>query len=144
MQPRLKRPSIGLPLILLTLVISLGLTSACATEVPPRVAQKPIAPIDRSEGIYVIAAKHRDRINESLTQAGLIPVDKPTSGGYALEVRVGSSRSSGTCGTVHNISYILTAAGGRVMVIKGRGPTGACPENIFNGMSELLAANTTE
>jgi hypothetical protein len=144
MQTRLKRSSIALPLILLALAISLGLTSACATEVPPTVVQKPIAPISRSAGIYVIASQHRDRIKESLTQAGLAPVDEPTGGGYALEVRVGGSRASGDCGTVHNISYILTAAGGRVMLIKGRGPTGACPENIFNGMSKMLAAHSTE
>jgi hypothetical protein len=144
MQPRMTSSSIGLRLFLLAFAISLGLTSACATEVPPRVALRPVAPISRSEGIYVIAAQHRDRIKESLTQAGLNPVDTPTGGGYALEVRLGGSRSSGDCGAVQNVNYILTAAGGRVMYIKGRGRTGACPENIFKGMSDMLAAHTTE
>jgi len=144
MVPAMKRVPISLTLVSLVLAIPLGLMSACASEVPPTVTMSPVAPIIRSEGIYIIAAQMRDPVKESLIQAGLKPVDRPATSGYALEVRVGKSRSSGDCGSVRNVAYILTAARSRVMVIKGRGPTGSCPENIFNGMSKALASHSTQ
>ena len=144
MQYRMKRFSIAQIVIVFALAISSGLVGACATDVPPTVTVQPHAPIFKSEGIYVIAVKHRDEVMDSLTQAGLTPVDRPTASGYALQVNVGNSRKTGDCGSVHNVVYIVTAAGQHVMTIKGRGPTGDCDENIFVGMSAMLASYTAE
>ena len=143
MQLRIKLRSVAVFLVLAALTLSLGFLGACATAVPPMITQHPVAPIVKSEGMYLIASRHRDTIKESMTRAGLKPVDSPT-GSYSLEVNVGKGRGSGDCGTVSNVNYILTSAGGRVMVIKGRGPTGSCDDNIFAAMSQKLASVTIE
>ena len=40
-----------------------------------------------------------------------------------------------------NVVYILDGRGGHLMVIKGRGLTGACVPNIFDDMSQKLATS---
>jgi hypothetical protein len=131
-------------LSVLTIAVTFVATAACTTKVAPTVTLKPAAPILRSEGIYVIAALQRDRIIESLRKAGLNSTDSPNSAGYVLEVRQGNNRASKSCGTVNNISYVLSVASSRMMVIKGRGASGTCEPNIFDDMSRQLAGYTSQ
>jgi len=139
-----KCASIRSPLILFAFAVSLGLTSGCSSHVPPTVTQKPNAPIVRSEGIFVNARHNRTRIMESLTKAGLTLAKKSTDGGYVLDVRQGSSRSSGECGNIRNISYVVSGDSRKIMVMKGRGWTGECAENIFDSMSAELATHASK
>ena len=122
------------------LVLPLGLSSACASRVPATVTLSPPIPIKQGANIFVLASKQRDRIVESLINAGLNASDDWTGSGHSLKVAIGSSRSSTACGSVQNVSYTLTAGGSRFMVIKGRGATGSCEPNIFDDMSKKLAS----
>ncbi len=125
--------------VALTLAVSLGFSLACATVVAPTVTMAPVARIDKSDRIFVVAPQQREAIMRSLKAAGLRPTDKP-EGGYLLEVRVGNSRGSRDCGTVNNVVYILKSSGTRIMIIKGRGETGACSPSIFDQMSRKMAS----
>jgi hypothetical protein len=131
-------------LVAIVLCSSLGLLLACSTTVPATITMRPTAPIKRSSPFFVVTRSQRESIEKSLGAAGLQVSDDPSKVGYSIEVRIGGSRGSRDCGTVNNVVYIVTAGGQRVMVIKGRGPTGSCSPNIFDDLSKQLAANTSD
>jgi hypothetical protein len=122
------------------LVLSIALLSACATHVPATVTVNPPVPIQKDAAIFVLAQVERERIVQSLSDAGLTVTDKWTGDGYSLTVRIGSNRGSSECGGTHNVDYTLSDSGQRLLVIKGRGQTGSCEPNIFDDMSQKLAS----
>ena len=128
-----------LPLLLLQLALTLG----CTSTVPATVTMGPAGPLETPAKIFLTAARQPERIAQSLRDAGLEVVSHWNSANYALQVDVGSSRGSGReCGSVNNVAYILSRAGVRYMVIKGRGMTGSCTPNVFDdimGRRELMA-----
>ena len=126
------------------LVLSLGLSSACASHVPATVSWTARVPITTSASIYVLAQRQHERIVKSLVDAGLKVSDEWTGEGYSLKVSVGSSRLRRGCGTVNNVAYVLNGDGQRLMVIKGRGATGSCEPNVFDDMSRTLATYADE
>jgi len=123
------------------LVAALALQLACNAFVPATVTRRAGFPLDRESPVFVIADRQRDAIVASLERAGVRVAPDFSSMRYALEVRLGSNRGQTGCGTIHNVSYVLTGYGQRLMVIKGRGETGICNPGIFDDMSRELAAN---
>jgi hypothetical protein len=123
------------------LVAALALQFACTTPVPATVTNRAGFPLDREAAIFVIAEQQRDVIVASLDRAGVLLATDFRDMRYALEVKLGDNRGRTDCGTIHNVSYVLTGFGQRLMVIKGRGLTGSCDPSIFDDMSRELAAN---
>jgi len=113
---------------------------ACSTVVPPTVTRGPSVAIAGERTVSLTANRQVPRIQQSLENAGLATTNDPAAAEYALDVKVGNTRRTKPCGTAHNIAYILREKTGRVLVIKGRGLTGACIPNIFDEMSETLAS----
>ena len=134
----------GWPVVLLILTVSLVFSTACATRVPATVTFQQRTPFLKSKSIFVVAQHQRDLIVQTLSDAGLQPTNDPNKAEYDLTVRQGSSRGGSDCGTVRNVSYIVTAADQRLIIIKGRGGTGSCSNGIYQDMSNELAALATE
>ena len=123
------------------LLLQLALVVACTTTVPATVTMGPTAPLVSPAKVFLTAARQYDRVAQSLRDAGIEVENNWDSAAYALQVNVGSGRGSGKeCGSVNNVAYILSRAGMRVMIIKGRGSTGACTPNVFDDMSNKLAS----
>ena len=118
---------------------SLALSMACSSPVAPTTTVEPHSPLERGAALYVTANRQRPRVVQALRSAGLKTTDQMQSGTYTLVVKVGKSRGSQPCGTTNNVVYDLRSAGGRVLVIKGRGQTGTCKPNVLDDMSKKLA-----
>ncbi len=123
------------------LALLLLLQTACVANVAPTITNRAPIRLDPNGGIYVVAREQREQIVESLQNAGITLASDLGSMSYALEVRLGSGRGAQACGYTNNVAYILTAAGQRLMEIKGRGPTGSCDPSIFDEMSRELYSN---
>ena len=115
---------------------------ACTTPVPPTVTQPLREPVPAGAEIFVEASAQREAVQRSLEHAGIRLSDRWARDGYRLVVKVGSGRGNLGCGTTNNVSYALFRGDTRIMVIKGRGPTGACTPSIFDDMSRSLASYT--
>lgn len=115
------------------------LLTACTSMVPATVTRHSQAPLDRSRAVWVVASRERAVILESLQEAGIRIATHFESPTYSLNVRIGRSRGQTKCGSVSNVSYVLSGEGRNLMVIKGRGPTGSCKPSIFDDMSLALA-----
>jgi len=122
---------------------SIGSVVSCASDVPATVARHYGFPIEKKTEIFVIAADERPRIVESLKKAGLKPVDARSANGYSLDVRLGGNRRTQPCGSVRNVTYVLSGPPGRMAIIKGRGATGTCEPNMYDDMSAKLASIAT-
>ena len=120
--------------------ISFVLLLACTTRVPATVTQPPVSPLPKDAKIFLKAARDHARVQQSLQNAGFSLATEGSGAKYALLVKIGRWRGSGECGTVNNVAYVLSTIDHRVMVIKGRGPTGTCPGNILDEMSRMLAS----
>ncbi len=128
------------PFFVFVLASAFLLLPACSSVVPPTVTWGPLAPIAGEPTVSLTANRQLPRIQQSLRSAGLTPAVDAAEGEYALQVKVGMSRSTKPCGTMHNVAYLLRGRAGRVLVIKGRGLTGTCSPNIFDDMSQTLAS----
>lgn len=120
------------------------LQAACSSIVPATITRSSPVPLERDGGVWVMATRERAAIVKSLENAGIkvVKVVKDVSGAnYLLNVRVGSSRGGSGCGSIHNVTYILTPTERRMrlMVIKGRGRTGSCKPSVFDNMSQALS-----
>ena len=128
--------------------VCLVLVSGCTSPVPPSVSWGP-ATIISGDPAVVLAVQaasevwgQRSRIEQSLRDAGVTPASGSSEAKYALQVKVGKMAGRGhtSCGRVRNVAYVLSGDEGRILVIKGRGPTGTCTPNIFDDMSQRLAS----
>jgi hypothetical protein len=138
--------SSGRVLLLIAAVAMSGSTGSvvsCASDVPATVARHYGFAINKKTEIFVIASDERPRIVESLKKAGLKPVDVRSATGYSLDVRLGGNRRTQPCGSVRNVTYILSGPPGRMAIIKGRGATGTCEPNMYDDMSAKLASIAT-
>jgi len=129
---------------LFLLILPLGLMSACASIVPATVTSQPQVLIKKGANIFVVARMQRERIVESLVDAGLNVSDEWAVDGYSLTVSVGKWRGGSGCQGVSNVSYVLNGGGRMLMVIKGRGHINYCEPNAFDDMSRLLAVYAAE
>jgi hypothetical protein len=125
--------------IIIGWVIALSIAAACTSTVPPRVTRAPSWPLDANAHFFVTATEQRDRVLQSLDNANLVSTDDWADARYSLEVKFGSSRSKDLCGTVHNVVYQVYENARSIMVVKGRGATGACYPNILDDLSRVLA-----
>ena len=112
----------------------------CTSPVPPTVTRTPMAPLKENPAVFLQASVQRPRIAESLRNAGIRLAESFAEADYILNVNVGRRRATQTCGGISNIAYILDGRGRHLMVMKGRGLTGACAPNIFDDMSKKLAS----
>jgi hypothetical protein len=122
------------------LVVGLLAMLGCSSEVPATVTVRPQLPLPANAKVLVLAAYQRDRIIQSVERAGLSVTDEWGGADYILEVKLGSTRRTMTCGTVRNVIYVVSRRRASRMVVKARGPTGSCDPNVFDEMSRKLAA----
>jgi hypothetical protein len=99
-----------------------------------------MAPLKENPAVYLLAGAQRPRVAESLRNAGVRLAESFAEADYILNVNVGRTRAAQACGGSSNIAYILDGRDRHLMVIKGRGFTGTCTPNIFDGMSQKLAS----
>ncbi len=121
------------------LTATLLLQMACMTTVPATITWSGRFPIDRNGAVWLSATRQREAILASLRNAGIKIATDFESVSYSLNVRVGSNRGGIGCGSVNNVSYVIRGPGKRLMVIKGRGVTGACQPSVFDDLSQTLA-----
>lgn len=132
--------------ILATLLAALLLawTTACSTHREPVFTFEHVPYLDGDPTIFLIAARDYGHIAASLHASGFEVVTQPGTTPYALDVKLGSKRATKKCGTLQNVSYLLTASGTEVLQLKGRGYTGFCDPNILEQMTAQLATRFTE
>jgi len=123
------------------LALSMTLLFACSLSVPATVTQREPIPLERGAGIHVITKRHRGDVLASLEKAGLNIAADYHDIGYSLEVKIGANRADRGCRSSHNVSYTLWGYGQRLLVMKGRGPIGACEESVLEEMSQELSVN---
>ena len=127
---------IALAVVIATQVV---LVSGCTTPVPPTVTRSPTTSLKANPSIYLQATVQTPRVAESLRSANVRLTETFSEADYILTVNVGKRRRSQTCGGISNVSYILDGRASHLMVIKGRGLTGTCVPNVFDGMSQKLS-----
>ncbi len=115
------------------------LATGCAS-VPATVTRMPRSPLKADPAIFLQSTRQWPRIAKSLSDAGIQLAESYSEADYILNVKVGRSRGSRSCGGGSNVAYVLDDRGGHLMVIKGRGLTGACVPNVFDDMSQTLAS----
>jgi len=127
-------------------ILSFGVSPSCSGLVPATVTLSPQIPIKKGATIFLLARVQRKQIVTSLQSVGFVVADELAEGSYVLTVTVGRSRGGPRkdCGTVNNVAYVLNDVSQRLMVIKGRGRTGACTPNIFEEMSQVLANHSSD
>ena len=127
---------VALAVVIATQVV---LVSGCTSPVPPTVTRAPTTSLKANPAIYLQASVQRPRVAESLRNASVRLTNTFSEADYILTVNVGRRRRTQTCGGSSNVSYILDGRDSHLMVIKGRGLTGTCVPNVFDGMSQKLA-----
>jgi hypothetical protein len=111
---------------------------ACANRVAPRIVPvKPLVPYGDGR-VYLEANRELPRIAESLRSMGMTVVDAPQATDLILKARLGKSRGSGSCGSSHNMQWLLWQGTTLVAKMVGRGPIGHCSENIVDAMTAEL------
>jgi hypothetical protein len=124
--------------ISIAVVTVVALAAACSSTIPARVTRPPPLPIDANAAFFVTATQQRDRVAQSLVNSGFTATDAWADATYSLNAKFGGSRSTDPCGSVNNVVYEIYFQGQRVMVIKGRGATGACHPNILDEMAQAI------
>ena len=124
---------------LLLLFLTVGSLPACSSIVPPTITRTPQVTLRADAPMFLIAHRQRERIARSLMDAGLQVSSQNENDGYELIVKVGRGRGGSSCGSTANVAYILRSNRRNVLVIKGRGKTGACTPNMLDDMSLYLA-----
>ena len=124
----------------LSVVALLLLALGCTTRVPATVTMRPTHAIEKNAIVFVQANRLGGVVADSLTRAGIKTTTVFAEATYILDVKVGASRGGGgVCGPTSNVVYILNGEGRRLLVIKGRGPTGECDSSVFDDISRMLA-----
>jgi hypothetical protein len=121
------------------IALQVVLASGCTSPVPPTVTRAPMTSLNAHPAIYLQANVQRLRILDSLRNARIRIARSFDEADYILTVDVGNRRVDMKCGGMHNIAYILSDKGLRLMEIKGRGLTEDCTPNVFDDMSQTLA-----
>lgn len=121
-----------------TLALLVVALASCNTPVLATVSWGPAAPIDQGHTLFVTAKRQVARLEQSLVEAGFEVTRRAGNADYLLRVDVGSGRGSRACGPSSNVRYILSQGRKRILVLKGRGRTGACKPNLFDDLSRLL------
>ena len=119
------------------LALAVALLPSCTSLVPATVTWGPSEPISDERTIFLTARSQRVEIERSLRDADFV-VANTRPEGYVLRVDIGRNRGSQPCGTLNNVSYILSRGSTRILVIKGRGLTGSCTPNILADMSRMM------
>jgi len=113
--------------------------SACAADVAPTARVLGTLDLKEAPVLFVTANRDRERVAESLTDAGFSVTEEVRKANLVLEAKLGSKRGDGPCGVVRNVIYVLLERGAPVIQLKGRGGTGWCPNSILDQLSHELA-----
>jgi hypothetical protein len=89
--------------------------------------------------VYLVAARQKARIAESLRRAGIRVADDILDSPALLRVTVGNEKSFRSCGTRNNVKYALRIGGATGVELKKAGWTGTCEPNVFDDLSAQLA-----
>jgi hypothetical protein len=118
-----------------------GCTGAAseAAKPHPMAVRLPVA-LDRVDRtVFVVAARQKPRIVESLAAAGITVSTDLLAAGFMLRVTVGADQGFAGCGTRNNVKYSLRHEDVAVLDLVDKGWTGTCRPNVFDAMSQRLA-----
>jgi hypothetical protein len=116
---------------------AVALVTCCAQETP-RATQRGILPAKRDGALFLVAARQKPRIAESLRLAGFEPAADLLDAQFLLRVTVGNEKGFRDCGTLNNVKYSLRMEGQTILEITGSGWTGTCSPNLFDDLSQRL------
>jgi hypothetical protein len=112
-----------------------ALVPACSSTVAP------VARITRSidlnyaqPRVLVPGGETNERVRNSFARVGVL-ADSVQNANLFIEVRLGASRGAGSCGPLHNVTYVIWHESRVVGSVKARGPIGDCAENILDQMT---------
>lgn len=88
--------------------------------------------------VFLVAAQQKERIAESLQEAGFELADDLLDAPYLLRVTLGNEKDFRACGTLSNVKYSLRHEGRSVVDLTAAGWSGTCKPNVFDEMSERL------
>jgi hypothetical protein len=122
-------------------VVGLGFTAlACSTSAsPPEVQVFGPVPTSAEWSLFVVAAREKERVTESLSAVGFRIVDNRLRATYVLRATIGTDQSYASCGALHNVKYQISAEDHAVLELKAKGWTGNCGENVLDVLSAQLA-----
>ena len=115
-----------------------GASGEAAPPAPPPAAVATIrAATNRS--VFVMAARQKPRIIESLAAAGIEVSTNLLEAGFTLRVTVGADQGREDCGSRNNVRYALRLENAAVLDLAEKGWTGICTPNVFDVLSGRLA-----
>ncbi len=127
------------------LCAGLALAAGCVSD-GTTVSDEPDLSLDSSRRVFLVAAREKPRIRDSLTQVGFEVVADLLDAPYLLRVTLGVKKGRRDCGVLSNVKYALRENGETILELKGAGWTGSCEPNVFDAMSlelrELFAPGT--
>ena len=135
---RAERPD---PLWIALTAAAAGLLAAGA---PAREEARSEPALESGFAVYLVAARQKGRIAESLSNAGLRVVDDILDSPALLRVTVGNEKGFQRCGTRNNVKYALHVGGAQVLELTEAGWTGTCEPNVFDELSARLARALSE
>jgi hypothetical protein len=109
----------------------------CISTAEPQIVIRNHDPI--AGPLYLIAAKEKREIRESLSQAGVDLTDDLVAATAVLRVTLGVEKSHKGCGAYSNVKYAVRINRERLLELTGAGWTGTCEPLIYDEMSALLS-----
>lgn len=91
-----------------------------------------------SAAVFVIAARQKTQIENSLHRAGIALAEDITNAAYLLRVTIGNEKGWRECGTLNNVKFALRRNSEDIVLITGSGWTGDCNPTIFDRVSKAL------
>ena len=89
--------------------------------------------------VYLVAARQKPRIADSLRSARVRVADDVLDAPMLLRVTVGDEKGFRDCGTRNNVKYSLRVGGAEILGLAAVGWTGTCEPNVFDELSARLA-----
>ena len=114
------------------------IATSTAAEAPPSPGGDPVS------GVYLVAARQKPRIAESLKRGGVRLVEDLLESPLMLRVTVGNEKGFRSCGTRNNVKYALHLDGVKILEFADEGWTGSCEPNVFDAMSAQLGQKLAE
>lgn len=100
--------------------------------------------VDPSRAVYLVAARQKPRIAESLRRAQVQVVADILDSPALLRVTVGNEKGFRSCGTRNNVKYSLRIGVVEALQLTEDGWTGTCEPNVFDALSARLARALSE
>ena len=124
-------------LLLLLHVFGGGCATVAAEAPPGSLRAAALDGVPRT--VFVMAARQKPRIVESLAAAGVEVSANLLDAGFVLRVTIGADQGFSSCGTRNNVKYSLRREGLIELELVEKGWTGTCEPNVFDALSARLA-----